>query len=73
MNNAEKITKQIKQDILCIKRLREQKRAAKREYRAICEKLRTAKAHLRYDKGQLDTAKKLDIINQALKDLSDEK
>lgn len=69
MTNVEKIIRQTKEDALNIKRLREQKRAAKREYRAICEKLRMAKARLRYDKGQLDTAKKLDILDQALKDL----
>lgn len=69
MTNQEKLNKQIKIDEIKIKQLKQRKRALLNELQAVRDQLRATKAQRRYHKNQIATASKLDILDQALKDL----
>ena len=69
MTNTDKLNKTIKVDEIKIKQLKQRKRAILNELQAVRDQLRAAKAQRRYHKSQLSTASKLDILDQALKDL----
>ena len=69
MTNTDKLNKQIKIDEIKIKQLKQRKRAILNELQAVRDQLRATKAQRRYHKSQLSTASKLDILDQALKDL----
>lgn len=69
MTNQEKLNKQIKIDEIKIKQLKQRKRALLNELQGVKDQLRATKAQRRYHKNQITTAGKLDILDQALKDL----
>ena len=69
MTNTDKLNKSIKIDEIKIKQLKQRKRAILNELQAVRDQLRATKAQRRYHKSQLSTASKLDILDQALKDL----
>lgn len=69
MTNTDKLNKTIKIDEIKIKQLKQRKRAILNELQAVKDQLRATKAQRRYHKSQLSTASRLDILDQALKDL----
>ena len=69
MTNTDKLNKTIKIDEIKIKQLKQRKRAILNELQAVRDQLRATKAQRRYHKSQLNTASKLDYLDQALKDL----
>lgn len=69
MTKTEQLNKQIKLDELQMQKLKAQKRELENQLRNIKDRIKAAKAQKRYHKQSIKTAQKMDIVEQALKDL----
>ena len=69
MTKTEQLTKQIKLDELQMQKLKAQKRELENQLRNINDRIKATKAQKRYHKQSIKTAQKMDIVEQALKDL----
>ena len=69
MTKTEQLTKQVKLDEIQLKKLRAQKRELQNQLRNINDRIRATKDQRRYHKQSIKTAQKMDIVEQALKDL----
>lgn len=69
MTKTEQLTKMIKLDELNLQKLINQKRELENQLRNTKDKIRATKADRRYHKQSMKTAQKMDIVEQALRDL----
>lgn len=69
MTKTEQINKQIKLDELQIRKLKAQRAELENQLRNINDRIKATKAQRRYHRQQVKTAQKMDIVEQALKDL----
>lgn len=69
MTKTEQLNKQIKLDELQMQKLKAQKRELENQLRNIKDRIKATKAQKRYHKQSVKTAQKMDIVEQALKDL----
>ena len=69
MTKTEQLNKQIKLDELQMQKLKAQKRELENQLRNINDRIKATKAQKRYHKQSIKTAQKMDIVEQALKDL----
>lgn len=69
MTKTEQLNKMIKLDELNLQKLINQKRELENQLRNTKDKIRATKAERRYHKQSMKTAQKMDIVEQALRDL----
>lgn len=69
MTKTEQLTKQIKLDELQMQKLKAQKRELENQLRNVKDRIKATKDQRRYHKQSIKTAQKMDIVEQALKDL----
>lgn len=69
MTKTEQLNKAIKLDEIKLRQLKTQKAQLKNQLRNVCDQIRATKAQRRFHRGQVKTVQKMDILDQAIRDL----